>query len=118
MMKQTPIYTEYAKVAPRVEDFGQLLDKVGAFLAQPLDLSREVATITAPVLLVQGDSDIVPPSHAVEIFGLLGGGKRDGGWMGENVPKSRLAILPGVTHYAICFDPRLADVAIGFLDAP
>ena len=116
MMKGTPIYADYARVAPRVEDFGRLLDKIGAFMAQPLDFSKDVATITAPVLVVQGDSDIVPPSHAVEIFGLLGGGKRDGGWMGENVPKSRLAIIPGVTHYAICSDPRLADIAIPFLD--
>jgi pimeloyl-ACP methyl ester carboxylesterase len=116
MMKQTPIYADYAKVAPRVEDFGRLLDKVGAFLAQPLDFSRAVATITAPVLLVQGDADIVPPSHAVEIFGLLGGGQRDGGWDGSGRPKSGLSIIPGATHYAICYDPRLADVAITFLD--
>lgn len=116
-MKQTPIYTEYAKVAPRVEDFPRLLDKIGAFMKQPMDTTKEVASITAPVLVVQGDSDIVPPSHAVEIFGLLGGGKRDGGWMGEGVPKSRLAILPGVTHYAMGTEPGLADVAIKFLDA-
>ncbi|HEY3218838.1 MAG TPA: alpha/beta hydrolase [Candidatus Limnocylindria bacterium] len=117
-MKQTPIYTEYAKVAPRVADFPRLLDKIGAFLKEPMDATQDVASITVPVLIVQGDSDIVPPSHAVELFALLGGGKRDGGWMGEGVPKSRLAILPGLTHYAICADPALAAVAIPFLDAP
>ena len=117
-MKQTPIYAEYAKVAPRVEDFPRLLDKIGAFLKEPMDATKDVATITVPVLIVQGDSDIVPPSHAVELFALLGGGKRDGGWLGEGVPKSRLAILPGLTHYAICADPALAAVAIPFLDAP
>jgi len=116
-MKQTAIYTEYAKVAPRVEDFPRLLGKIGAFMKPPMDATRDVASITAPVLVVQGDSDIVPPSHAVEIFGLLGGGKRDGGWTGEGVPQSRLAILPGVTHYAMGTDPGLAAVAIPFLDA-
>jgi pimeloyl-ACP methyl ester carboxylesterase len=116
-MKQTPIYTEYAKVAPRVEDFPRLLDKIGEFMKQPMDATKDVASITVPVLIVQGDSDIVPPSHAVELFGLLGGGKRDGGWAGEGVPKSRLAILPGVTHYSMGTDPALAAVAIPFLDA-
>jgi len=31
------------------------------------------------VPFVQGDADIVPPSHAAELFGRLGGGKKDGG---------------------------------------
>ena len=117
MMKQTPMYREYAKVAPRVEDFPRLLEKIGAMMAEPMDATKDVATIKLPVMVVQGDSDIVPPSHAVEIFGLLGGGKRDGGWMGEAVPKSRLAILPGLTHYNIFTSPELARVAIPFLDA-
>jgi hypothetical protein len=37
--------------------------------------------------------------------------------MGEGVPRSRLAILPGLTHYNIFASPQLADVAIPFLDA-
>jgi len=117
MMKQTPMYQEYAKVAPRVEDFPRLLEKIGAMMAEPMDATKDVATIKLPVMVVQGDSDIVPPSHAVEIFGLLGGGKRDGGWMGEGVPKSRLAILPGLTHYNVFTSPELARVAIPFLDS-
>jgi pimeloyl-ACP methyl ester carboxylesterase len=116
-MKQTPMYTSYAAVAPRPEDFGRLFKKLAALMREPMDATKDVATIKVPVLVVQGDSDIVPPSHAVELFGLLGGGKRDGGWMGENVPKSRLAILPGLTHYNIASSPELARVAIQFLDA-
>ncbi|MFL5581209.1 MAG: alpha/beta hydrolase, partial [Gemmatimonadaceae bacterium] len=57
-----------------------------------------------------------PPSHAVEIFGALGGGQKDGGWDGSGIPKSRLAIIPGVTHYTLFQDPRLATTAIAFLD--
>ena len=83
MMKQTPMYQDYMKVAPRVEDFPRLLDTLGAMIKEPMDATKDVATIKVPVLIVQGDSDIVPPSYAVELFGLLGGGKRDGGWMGE-----------------------------------
>jgi pimeloyl-ACP methyl ester carboxylesterase len=117
LMKQTPMYQEYAKVAPRVEDFPRLLEKIGAMMKEDFDFTKDVASISVPVLIVQGDSDIVPPSHGVEIFGLLGGGKRDGGWMGENVPKSRLAILPGLTHYNVAASAQFARVAIDFLDA-
>jgi pimeloyl-ACP methyl ester carboxylesterase len=116
-MKQTPMYQDYAKVAPRVEDFPRLLDKLGALMKEPFDATNDIAAITAPVLVVQGDADIVPPSHAVEIFGLLGGGKQDGGWDGSGMPKSHLAILPGVTHYTMFSEPALAAVAIPFLDA-
>jgi hypothetical protein len=65
-----------------------------------------------------GDADIFPPAHAVELFGLLGGGKRDGGWDGSGRPKSRLAILPGLTHYTIFGAPALAAAVIPFLDEP
>ena len=70
----------------------------------------------ATTLIVAGDADIFPPSHAVEMFGLLGGGQRDGGWDGSGQPKSRLAILPGLTHYTIFAAPALAATVIPFLD--
>jgi pimeloyl-ACP methyl ester carboxylesterase len=115
-MKQTPMYQMYAQLAPRKEDWPRLLQKIGDFMAKDLDYTPQIATITAPVMFVQGDADIVPPSHAVELFGLLGGGKRDGGWDGSSRPKSRLAILPGLTHYTIFAAPELAATVIPFLD--
>jgi pimeloyl-ACP methyl ester carboxylesterase len=69
-------------------------------------------------MIVAGDSDIFPPSHAVEFFGLLGGGKRDGGWDGSGRSNARLAILPGVTHYTMGNAPALAAAVIPFLDEP
>jgi len=56
--------------------------------------------------------------HIVEVFKLLGGGLRDGGWMGENRPKGghALAILPGLTHYNIFASPLFAAVTLDFLD--
>ncbi|HEU4994720.1 MAG TPA: alpha/beta hydrolase [Gemmatimonadaceae bacterium] len=115
-MKQTPMYEMYASLAPKKEDWPRLLRKIGEFMLQDLDYTREIATITAPVMFVQGDADIVPPSHAVELFGLLGGGKKDGGWDGSGRAKSRLAILPGLTHYSIFAAPELAATVIPFLD--
>jgi len=116
-MKQTPMYQLYASLAPRPEDWSRLLSKIGDAMKQDFDFSRDIAGITAPTLVVAGDADIFPPAHAVELFGLLGGGKRDGGWDGSGRPKSRLAILPGLTHYTIFNAPALTATVIPFLDA-
>jgi len=118
MMKQTPMYQMYASLAPRPEDWGRLLGKIGEAMKQDFDFSNEIKGIKAPTLIVAGDADIFPPAHAVEMFGLLGGGQRDGGWDGSGRPKSRLASLPGVTHYTMGSDPAMAAVAIPFLDEP
>jgi pimeloyl-ACP methyl ester carboxylesterase len=117
-MKETPMYQLYASVAPRPEDWPRLLDKIGAMLKQPYDYTEQVRRIEATTLVVAGDADIFPPAHAVELFGLLGGGQRDGGWDGSGRPKSRLAILPGLTHYTIFADPKLAETVVPFLDEP
>jgi hypothetical protein len=58
----------------------------------------------------------MPPSHAVEFFELLGGGKRDAGWDGSGMTQHRLAILPGVTHYNMNIAPSLPAAVIPFLD--
>jgi pimeloyl-ACP methyl ester carboxylesterase len=89
---------------------------MGEAMKEDFDFSKEISALTATTLIVAGDADIFPPAHAVEMFGLLGGGKRDGGWDGSGRPKSRLAILPGVTHYTIFADPSLATTIIPFLD--
>jgi pimeloyl-ACP methyl ester carboxylesterase len=80
------------------------------------DFSNQIKGIKATTLVMAGDADIFPPAHAVELFGLLGGGQRDGGWDGSGRPKSRLAILPGLTHYTIFADTSIAAIAIPFLD--
>ena len=115
-MKQTPMYQLYASVAPRPDDWPRLLGKIGEAMKQDFDFSKAIAGITATTLIVAGDADIFPPAHAVELFGLLGGGQRDGGWDGAGRPKSRLAILPGLTHYTIFSAPALAATVISFPD--
>ena len=118
-MTETPMYQLYQRVAPRPEDFGTLLDKIGASMADDVDFSEEVRGLTVPTLFVAADADMFPPSHAVEVFALLDGGQRDGGWMREGRPAGghALAIIPGATHYDICFSPVLAAAALAFLGA-
>jgi pimeloyl-ACP methyl ester carboxylesterase len=117
-LKQTPMYAAYSRVAPRVADWPVLMTKLAEMLRRDYDWSEEVRRMRAPTMIVVGDSDSVRPAHAVEFFGLLGGGGRDGGWDGSGMPQSRLAILPGTTHYSIFSSPLLASLAEAFLDAP
>ncbi|GAA4982253.1 alpha/beta fold hydrolase [Kineococcus glutinatus] len=117
-MKGTPMYELYQRVAPRPEDFPRLLDKIGAALAQDFDVTEEVRGLTVPTLIMAADADMAPPGHFVEVFGLLGGGRRDGGWTGEGRPEGghALAILPGLTHYDLASSPLFAATALAFLD--
>jgi pimeloyl-ACP methyl ester carboxylesterase len=117
-MKETPMYELYQRVAPRPEDFPRLLDKIGASMAVDFDFTEDVRGLQVPTLVVAADADMAPPSHYVEVFALLDGGLRDGGWMGENRPKGghALAILPGVTHYNIFSSPLFAAAILAFLD--
>ena len=118
-MKDTPMYQHYQAVAPRPEDFGRLLDKVGEAMAKEFDFTEEVSGLQVPTLIVAADADMAPPSHYVEAFKLLDGGLRDGGWMGEGRPKGghALAILPGLTHYNLGTSPLFVTVTLAFLDS-
>ena len=117
-MTDTPMYQLYQKVAPQPENFGLLLDKIGASMARDFDFTEAFRGLQVPTLIVAADADMAPPSHYVEMFKLLDGGLRDGGWMGEGRPKGghALAILPGLTHYNMASSPLLAAVATSFLD--
>ena len=119
-LKGTPMYESYVRIAPRPEDFPTLLDKMGASMAQDFDFSEQVRGLEVPMMFVAADADMFPPSHAVEVFALLDGGQRDGGWMGESRPKGghALAIIPGVQHYNILTSPVFAQTVLAFLDAP
>ncbi|WP_127507498.1 alpha/beta fold hydrolase [Actinoplanes solisilvae] len=118
-MKETPMYELYQRVAPRPEDFPRLLDKIGQAMQQDFDYTEEVRDLQVPTLVVAADADMCPPSHFVEVFALLDGGQRDGGWMGEGRPKGghALAILPGLTHYNLFMSPLFATAAVDFIDA-
>ena len=117
-MKDTPMYQLYQRVAPRPEDFPRVLDKLGESMSKDFDFTEEVRGLQVPTLIVAADADMAPPSHYVEVFNLLGGGLRDGGWTGEGRPKGghALAILPGLTHYNIFSSPLFAAATLAFLD--
>ena len=98
-MVGSPFHDEYLRIAPRPDDFPVTVERV-----KDLDrtftgwTAEQVSGIDAPVLLVYGDSDIVTPEHAVELFRLLGGGV-----IGDvaGLPNAQLAVLPGTTHLTL-----------------
>jgi pimeloyl-ACP methyl ester carboxylesterase len=116
MMKDTPMYQSYVKVAPHPEDFPKLLDRIGELMRTPYNYKDDVAKLTMPTMLVWGDSDMMRPEHMVEFYKLLGGGQHDAGWQREHMAKNRLAILPNLTHYEIFMAPELATTVLPFLD--
>lgn len=116
MMKETPMYQSYAAVAPHPEDFPRLLDRMGELMRRDYDWSADVAKLTMPTMIVFGDSDMYRPEHIVHFYKLLGGGQRDAGWMRENMPRNRLAIIPNLTHYEMFMSPALVATTLPFLN--
>ena len=114
----TPWQEAYARIAPNPDAWLTLIEK-------KMDMDHPwqgwapetIQAINAPVLVIVGDSDIVRPEHVVELFRLLGGGV-PGDLVG--LPKSQLAILPGITHVTIVFERTNVLLAMieAFLDAP
>src|SRR5207342_2496272 len=97
----TPFQQEYASLAPNPGDWPALIEKIKDLDRNMVEWSPEdVQAIQAPMLLVIGDSDIVRPEHAVEIFRLVGGGVNGDI---EGMPRSRLAILPGTSHITVAY---------------
>jgi pimeloyl-ACP methyl ester carboxylesterase len=116
-MVGSPWHAEYLRIAPHPEAFATLFAKKTQMDRGIQDVpAAAIQAITAPTLLIIGDSDIIRPEHAVELFRLLGGGVA-GDIAG--LPNSQLAILPGTTHVTIV---NRADLLLAiippFLDAP
>jgi pimeloyl-ACP methyl ester carboxylesterase len=113
----TPWQEEYARIAPRPDDFATMVAKVTEMNRQIPDWPAEaVQAIQAPTLLIIGDSDIIRPEHAVAMFRLLGGGvSGDAG----GLPRSQLVILPGTSHVTVVDRADwLTSMISAFLDAP
>jgi pimeloyl-ACP methyl ester carboxylesterase len=107
----------YLRHAPHPENFPVLVEKQKVLPQDFAFPEADVAAISAPTLVVLGDSDVVRPEHAVALFRLLGGGV-PGGLV--SLPRSQLAILPGTTHGTIVLEraDELLAVTEPFLAAP
>jgi pimeloyl-ACP methyl ester carboxylesterase len=106
------------RIAPRPEDFATLFAKKSEMDSRIKDIPAEtIQAIKAPTLLIIGDSDLIRPEHAVEMFRLLGGGIF--GDTPAGLPSSQLAILPGTSHVSLVYQADMLLAMIPpFLDAP
>jgi pimeloyl-ACP methyl ester carboxylesterase len=118
MMHGSPWHAEYLRIAPEPGAFATLFAKKTQMDRGIQDIPAEaIRAIAAPTLLIIGDSDLVRPEHAVEMFRLLGGGVF--GDTPAGLPNSQLAMLPGTSHVTVVARTELLLAIIPpFLDAP
>ena len=118
VMFGSPWHEEYMRIAPRPEDFNRFFAKKAEMDRQFQDIPAEaIRAIKAPTLIIIGDSDLIRPEHAVEMFRLLGGGVF--GDTPTGLPNSQLAVLPGTSHVTLVDRADwLVSMIDAFLDAP
>jgi pimeloyl-ACP methyl ester carboxylesterase len=118
MMHGSPWHEEYMRIAPNPDNFARLFAKKTEMDRGIKDIPAEaIRAIKAPTLLIVGDSDLIRPEHAVEMFRLLGGGVF--GDTPAGLPNSQLAVLPGTSHVTVVYQADLLLAMIPrFLDAP
>ena len=91
----TPWQKEYLRIAPDPEDWPLLVYKVKEMNLNIPDWSaEEIQSIGAQSMIIIGDSDIVLPEHAVEMFKRMGSGNGD-------LSSSQLLVLHGTTHITV-----------------
>jgi pimeloyl-ACP methyl ester carboxylesterase len=115
MFSQTPLYERWVGLTPEPERFPELMDLMGALLAEDYDWSEELERCSVPLLLVYADSDAIAPSAWLSFWHLLGGGLHEVGAFNDRRPTSQLAVIPGRTHYDVYSAPLLPEMVSRFL---
>ncbi|MGH8646934.1 MAG: alpha/beta fold hydrolase [Gammaproteobacteria bacterium] len=97
---------EYLKVAPHPENLRMFHDKAVQRMRDFKDIPTDaIRSITAPTLVIVGDTDVIRPEHAVETFRLL--------------QHAQLAVLPSTDHMKVTARTEwLVPMIGGFLDEP
>ena len=116
-MMQTPT-GKLSKQWPEPQRFPHFLDKMGKMMTEDYDWSAEIAKLVIPVLLVFADNDSVSQKHIAEFFALLGGGVKEPGWLNTQLSKSRLAVVPGYSHYNFIASAEVPLIVSRFLADP
>ena len=116
-MMETPT-GKLSKQWPEPQRFPKFLDKMGKLMSENYDWSAEIAKLPMPVLLLFADNDSVPQKAVAEFFALLGGGVKEPGWLNTQLSKSRLAVVPGYSHYNFLSSPEVPQIIGKFLADP
>jgi pimeloyl-ACP methyl ester carboxylesterase len=116
-MMHTPT-GKYSQQWPEPQRFPKFLDKMGKMLSEDYDWSKDIAKLPMPVLLVFADNDSISQKHIAEFFALLGGGVKEPGWQNTQLSQSRLAVVPGYSHYNLLSSPEVPQIIGEFLADP
>lgn len=116
-MMHTPT-GRFSRQWPEPQRFPQFLDKMGRLISDDYDWSADIARLPMPVLLVFADNDSISQKHVAEFFALLGGGVTEPGWVNTQMSKSRLAVVPGYSHYNLLSSPEVPQLVGKFLADP
>lgn len=100
----------FSKQWPEPQRFPRFLDKMGRLLSEDYDWSAEIARLQMPVLLLFADNDSISQKHIAEFFALLGGGVKEPGWVNTQLSKSRLAVVPGYSHYNLITSAEVPQI--------
>jgi pimeloyl-ACP methyl ester carboxylesterase len=94
----------YMKVAPNPNYWPKIYEKVGRIQWKGFS-KDELASISTPILLVQGDHDFVRLQHSVETVKLI--------------PHAELAVIPDASHFALSSEQeRVIPIIKHFLEKP
>ncbi|MBK8021745.1 MAG: alpha/beta fold hydrolase [Chloroflexi bacterium] len=99
MFAGSPMEAEYQRLSPNPENFAGLVDRIVELETQEFAWPAvDIQGITAPTLIVAGDSDL---GHAGACRRAVS--SRGGGVNGDlaGLPQAQLAILPGTTHTSV-----------------
>jgi pimeloyl-ACP methyl ester carboxylesterase len=94
----------YVKVAPDPSYWPKFYDKVAAIKWDGFS-KEELASITAPILILAGDHDFVRVEHAAETARVI--------------PNAELAVIPSASHFVLYSEPeRVIPIVKHFLEKP
>ena len=109
---------QFSQQWPEPRRFPRFLDKLGKMMSEDYDWSTDIAKLPMSVLLVFADNDSVSQKRIAEFFALLGGGVKEPGWQNTHLSKSRLAIVPGYSHYNFISSAEVPQIVGKFLADP
>ena len=94
---------EYEKFEARSGQPRALLDQIkkkafDVWASEPTMTTKQLSTITCPVLVLAGDDEPFPLAHTVSLF--------------ESLPDGRLAVIPGSSHSFVKEKPELLQTMI------
>jgi pimeloyl-ACP methyl ester carboxylesterase/uncharacterized protein YndB with AHSA1/START domain len=113
-LSNTPLKTEYERVAPNPGDWTSFVTRMIEHENKPFDIGiKQIEKLPGPILIINGDYDGVDMAHSYSLFKAFGGGEF--GIMEPTSP-SRFAVIPGTTHVTLMMETeKLAELIQPFL---